>query len=123
MTTVASAAPLLDLETVVTNISIIALAVAAVVAGVWRGWQEIKKGLRPETNDPDSGVAPLAMLPLEPADLNEVIREIAGLKTEIVDLRRSTQDHTHELQQNRRAIVETSQAMSKLVNALDKMSG
>ena len=45
MTTAASVVPSLDPETVLANLSNIILAVAAVIAGVWKGWQEIKKSV------------------------------------------------------------------------------
>ena len=111
--------PSLSLETLLTNFSIIILAVGAVIAGLYKGWAEIKKSIRESADaDPGQPVAPVPVMATNEIDLAGITREVEQLKDEIVDLRRCTSDHTHELRENRRAIVETSHSMTKLVEAL-----
>jgi len=121
MTTAASVVPSLDPETVLANLSIIILAVAAVIAGVWKGWQEIKKSVITK-QEGDRLVAAIPVATAETYILQSLAREIENLRDEVVDLRRCTAEHTHELTENRRAIVATSENMLKLTEALNNFN-
>jgi hypothetical protein len=121
MTTAASAAPFLDVETITANISIVILAVAAVVAGVYKGWREIRKSMI----DKKDGDRDIAMLPVATAEtyvLRSLATQLEEMNSEIISLRRVTSEHTHELNLNRRAIEAASQGMDKLINALNSFN-
>lgn len=122
MTTAISAVPSLNLESLTANLTILVVAVGAAVAGVWNGWQKIKKSLTDDSPRPDERLRVVAATLTETMTLTMLTESNRELKEAVCALERRVSDQAEELRQNRYAIGRASEAMDRMVSSLDHNS-
>lgn len=123
--TAASVAPSLDFEAIATSLILLAGAVAAIVAGAWRGWQAVKKSLLDPTSvssQTDEKIKIVSATIVETTTLARLTESNNELRGSVCDLLRGVNELTYELRENRHAAHKTGDALDRLQSSLDRNS-
>ncbi len=127
MTIVASAVPSLDLNALGSNLAVLVVAIGAVTAGIWRGWQKIKKTLT-ETEIPavvPAGEERLKLISatiVETSSLTMLSESNRQLDRSVCELDRSVENAQEELKQHRYSMDRMSENLARLTSALEHNS-
>lgn len=127
MTTAASVASSLDIETVAANLTVLIVAISAGVAGLWKGWQSIKKSLAEghvQTNQDGSReqMRVVSATITETSSLNRLTESNQEVRAAVCDLQRTMEELVNEARQGRYMLRDHIEAMTRLTSSLDHNS-
>lgn len=116
--------PDFNLATLATNLVILVGFIAAIIAGLWKGYKEIKKTPVLPSANPDSITGSTAIefvrASMEDAQtIRDLTRANANLETRVRDLDRGVEDMAEELRSNRLAIQRTGETIERLIRAIE----
>lgn len=118
--------PSLDVPAILTNLVILVGFIAAIFAGLWKGWKEIKSPPKaPSVGDPASitGNATLEFMraSLEEAQsMRELRRSNEDLHASLRELDRDLENMAEELRQNRLSLRGAGESMDRLILAIER---
>lgn len=123
--TAVSVVPSLDYEAVVSSLLLLVGAIAAIVAGAWKGWQNVKKTLRDPSavsSQTDEKVKIVSATIVETTTLARLTESNNEVRGAVCELHRTLEDHTNEMKQSRYATQQASESMQRLLSAIEHNS-
>jgi len=110
-----------SLPTLATNLVILVGFIGAIIAGLWKGWKEIKpEGPTPTPHgslDPAIEVVKAALG--EAQAVKALSKTNESLEERVRDLDRGVEDMVDELRSNRITIQRTAESLERLIQAVD----
>lgn len=117
--------PSLSLSAILTNLVIVVGFIGAIIAGLWKGWREIRNTKEASPAESDM-VAQTSALDFMRASLDEaqamrdLVRSSETLDKSVRDLDRNTSNVAEELRQNRLAISRAGDSMDRLAQVIER---